>query len=270
MRVTNSWSMTFLMDDSHRALAARPLRWFYLAAALLSGAQPLAAQPASGRVHARVVHDGVPVAGAVITAAARTWTTGVEGAITLELAPGPVRLEITAPGLEAEAAEVTVPAGGEVRVLVELRAPLELEEEVIVSATRSGKRLQDQAVRVEVLEREEIEEKLLMTPGDVAMLLNETSGLRVQVAAPSLGAANVRVQGLRGRYTQILADGLPLYGGQTGSIGLLQIPPMDLGQVEIIKGAASAFYGASALGGVVNLVSRRPPDQEQERELLLN
>ena len=92
-----------------------------------------------------------------------------------------------------------------------------------------------------------------MTPGDITMMLNETSGLRVQVTSPSLGGASVRVQGLRGRYTQILSDGLPLYGGQTGGLGLLQIPPMDLGGVEVIKGVASALYGGSALGGVVNL-----------------
>jgi iron complex outermembrane receptor protein len=140
---------------------------------------------------------------------------------------------------------------------------------VIVSATRTDRRIEDVPLRVEVLEREEVEEKMLMTPGDVSMMLNETSGLRVQTTSPSLGGANVRVQGLRGRYTQILSDGLPLYGGQTGSLGLLQIPPMDLGQVEIIKGAASALYGASALGGVINLVSRRPGD-EAERELLVN
>ena len=106
-----------------------------------------------------------------------------------------------------------------------------------------------------------------MTPGDISMLLNETAGLRVQPTAPSLGGASVRIQGLRGRYTQILSDGLPLYGGQAGALGPLQIPPMDLGQVEVIKGAASALYGSTALGGVVNLISRRPED---ERELLVN
>ena len=97
-----------------------------------------------------------------------------------------------------------------------------------------------------------------MTPGSVAMLLAETTGLRVQTTAPSLGAANVRVNGLRGRYTQLLADGLPLYGSQGDSLSLLQVPPLDLGRVEIIKGAASALYGPTALGGVVNLVTRRP------------
>jgi outer membrane receptor for ferrienterochelin and colicins len=106
-----------------------------------------------------------------------------------------------------------------------------------------------------------------MTPGDISMLLNETAGLRVQPTAPSLGGASVRIQGLRGRYTLILSDGLPLYGGQSGALGPLQIPPMDLGQVEVIKGVASALFGATALGGVVNLVSRRP---RPEREILLN
>lgn len=140
-------------------------------------------------------------------------------------------------------------------------------EAVIVQATRTGRRVQDEPIRVEVMGREEIEEKMLMRPGNVAMIVSETGGLRVQVTSPALGASNVRVQGMRGRYTQLLADGLPLYGGQ--SIGLLQIPPTDLGQVEVIKGAASALYGSSALGGVINLVSRRPSDAPTG-EMLLN
>ncbi|QNG49071.1 TonB-dependent receptor plug domain-containing protein [Sphingobium yanoikuyae] len=145
----------------------------------------------------------------------------------------------------------------------------EAETEIVVQATRTGRRVQDEPIRVEVINREEIEEKLVMRPGNIAMLVSETPGVRVQTTSPALGAANVRIQGLKGRYAQILADGLPLYGGQTPSIGLLQIPPTDLGQVEIIKGAASALYGPSALGGVINLVSRRPASEPQG-ELLLN
>ena len=97
-----------------------------------------------------------------------------------------------------------------------------------------------------------------MTPGDIVMMLNEMGGLRVQATSPSLGAASVRVQGMRGRYTRFLSDGLPLFGAEVGGLGLLQIPPTDLGQVEVIKGVASALYGAGAMGGVVNLISRRP------------
>src|SRR5690349_10896064 len=144
----------------------------------------------------------------------------------------------------------------------------EVKEEITVSATRSDRRLQDEPLRVEVIDQEEIEEKALMTPGSVAMLLGETTGLRVQTIAPSLGAANVRIQGLRGRYAQLLADGLPLYGAGGDSLNLLQVPPLDLGQVEVIKGAASALYGPAALGGIINLVSRQP--REAETEALIN
>jgi len=90
------------------------------------------------------------------------------------------------------------------------------------------------------------------------MLVNEIGGIRVQVTSPALGAANVRIQGLEGRYTQLLADNLPLYGGQAASLGLLQVPPTDLAQVEVIKGSVSALYGGSALGGLINLISKRP------------
>jgi len=131
---------------------------------------------------------------------------------------------------------------------------------IVVRATRTGRGVEDQPIRVEMINREEIEEKAIMRPGNIAMLVNETGGVRVQVTSPALGAANIRMQGLYGRYTQLLADGLPLYGGQAASIGLLQIPPTDLAQVEVIKGSASSLYGASALGGVINLVSRRPAE----------
>jgi outer membrane receptor for ferrienterochelin and colicins len=148
-------------------------------------------------------------------------------------------------------------------------APIEIEAAVLVTATRTGGRLDDQPTRVEVLEREEIEEKMLMTPGDIVMMLNEMGGMRVQATSPSMGAATVRIQGMRGRYTRVLFDGLPLAGQQVGGLGLLQIPPMDLGQVEVIKGVASALYGAGAMGGVINLVARRPQD-DIVREALVN
>lgn len=160
-------------------------------------------------------------------------------------------LPFYAPAAAQEAAEPSV---------ADQHDEAEDEEEIIVQGTRTRRRVQDEPIRVEVIAGEEIEEKAIMRPGNIAMLVNETGGVRVQVTSPALGAANIRIQGLEGRYTQLLADGLPLYGGQAASLGLLQIPPTDLGQVEVIKGAASALYGASALGGVINLISKRPGD----------
>ncbi len=137
--------------------------------------------------------------------------------------------------------------------------PDPIQEQVTVYATRTEGRLEDLPARVEILDQDEIDEKTAMTPGNIVMMLNETSGLRVQTTSPSLGASSVRIQGMKGRYTRFLADGLPLFGQQGAGLGLLQIRPVDLGQVEIIKGGASALYGVGAMGGVVNLITRRPP-----------
>ena len=142
-------------------------------------------------------------------------------------------------------------------------------EKIQVTASRLGRIVTESATRTEVINGEEIQEKALMRPGNISMLVAETGGVRVQNTSPALGSANIRLQSMYGRYTQLLSDGLPLYGGQTASIGLLQIPPTDLANVEIIKGSASSLYGGSALGGVINLISRTPSD-EFEGKVLLN
>lgn len=142
-------------------------------------------------------------------------------------------------------------------------------EKIQVTASRLGRIVTESATRTEIINGEEIQEKALMRPGNISMLVAETGGVRVQTTSPALGSANIRLQGLYGRYTQLLSDGLPLYGGQTASIGLLQIPPTDLANVEIIKGSASSLYGGSALGGVINLISRTPSNAF-EGEVLAN
>ena len=222
------------------------------------------------RVRVEVRAGGDPAAGATVVVAGTTHVTDADG---LALAPAPagmVQVTVVREGFVPVTVLVTVAPGEERVVRVALEPELTLEEEVtVVATTRTGRRIEDQPMRVEALDREEIEEKMLMTPGDIVMMLNEMGGMRVQTTSPSLGAASVRIQGMRGRYTRVLSDGLPLYGSQPGGLGLLQIPPMDLGQVEVIKGVASALHGAGAMGGVVNLLSRRPGD-EAEREILLN
>jgi iron complex outermembrane receptor protein len=210
-------------------------------------------------------HDG-PVEAATIRLDSMTAITDARGRAVFRVRPG--RHTLRAERLGYAAAQRTVEISArDTTITLELAEEAIEEEAIVVTSTRGERRIEDEPIRVEVVTQEEIEEKLLMTPGSIAMLLNETTGLRVQETSPSLGGAMIRIQGLRGRYTQMLSDGLPLYGGQAGSLGLLQIPPMDLRQVEVIKGAASALYGASALGGVVNLVSRRP---DGVRELLVN
>ena len=222
----------------------------------------------SANLDVEVRFESKPVAQATVTINGTTHVTDAEGRLTASVMPGGVEVTVVKDGFSPAAVTVAVQPGQGQRILVELQESPTFEAEVVVSATRTDRRLEDQPMRVEVLAREEIEEKMLMTPGDIVMMLNEMGGMRVQATSPSLGAASVRIQGMRGRYTRFFSDGLPLFG-EVGGLGLLQIPPMDLGQVEVIKGVASSLYGAGAMGGVVNLLSRRP-GADAQRELLIN
>jgi len=239
-----------------------------LAVALLI---PLASLPAqqtdSATIRVKVLSEGNPLAGARIQAGTQVALTATTGVAVVRVAPGVVLVRAARIGYDPMTMELLLTARADTSITLELARGASEVEELVVSVTRSNRRLADQPLRIEVLGQEEIEEKVLMTPGDIAMMLNETGGLRVQNTSPSLGGANIRVQGLRGRYTLLLSDGLPLHGEQAGGPGLLQVPPMDLGQVEVLKGSASAFHGSAALGGVINLLSRRPSG---EREALFN
>ena len=129
-------------------------------------------------------------------------------------------------------------------------------DQLIVTATRTPGLIRDEPLRVEAVPAEEIEENLTVQPGNLSSLLNELPGVRVQSEAPGLGGAGLQLRGMPTRDTLVLTDGLPLLGVEPDGFGLLQTPPLDLARVEVIKGAASALYGAGALGGVLNLVSQ--------------
>jgi outer membrane receptor for ferrienterochelin and colicins len=269
------------MQAAQPVSAARVLRVVRLAGALVvvglmphrvSAQRTTSSTDSTVSVTVRVQGDSTgttTVAAAIVRSGAVSARTEERGQATLRLPVGTRMIVAAKLGYRPDSVAVTLRSGTDTAITLTLIAQAVNVEAVLVTATRSERRVEDTPLRVEVIDEEEIAEKVAMSPGDIAMMLNETSGLRVQATNPSLGGANVRIQGLRGRYSLLLADGLPLYGGQAGGLGLLQIPPVDLGRVEIIKGTASALYGSSALGGVIDLVSRRP-GAEAERTALVN
>lgn len=136
-------------------------------------------------------------------------------------------------------------------------------EEVIVSSTRTNSRIEDLNTKVEVLGEEDMDEESTVVPASVTSILGDLSIITIQRTNPVNGNDAIRMQGLDSRYTQIMRDGLPLYGGFSGSLGVLSIPPLDLKQVEIIKGSASTLYGGGAIGGLINFISKAPKDSAQ-------
>ena len=224
----------------------------------------LEAQTPTGTVVVHVTAGETPVAGATVASGATRGVTDRSGAATLTLPLGGRMLNITQIGFAPESVQVTVQAGTN-EVSVTLR-PAELAE-VVISATRNERRVSDEPTRVEVTGRDDVEEQIGGSPGIIAELLTESGGVRVQRTSAGSSGSSVRIRGMRGRYTKILSDGLPLFGVTTEGLGPLQIPPIDLQRVEVIKGVASALYGPTALAGVVNLVSEQPTSQ---REIVVN
>lgn len=138
-----------------------------------------------------------------------------------------------------------------------------------VASTRTARPVDDQALPVTLIGRDQIERSMLAAPGDVLRSFNLTPGAYVQTTSPVLGTATVRLQGLPGRYTRLFFDGVPQFFDRPGGYALLRIPTMDLAGVEVIKGPTSSLFGPDALGGAVNFLSRAP-GAEPSREFLFN
>ena len=197
-------------------------------------------------------------------------SAGINGFIRIENIPdGSHIIEFRFIGYEVLTRTYDFPLTITAPLRITLSPDAQTLQAVEITTTRSTRTIEDIPTRMETIGAEELEEKGNMRPGDIRMLLMESTGIQVQQTSPVSGNANFRIQGLDGRYTQLLRDGFPLYSGFAGGLSIMQIPPLDLRRVDIIKGAASTLYGGGAIAGIVNLVSKTPTD-EPELSFLVN
>lgn len=126
---------------------------------------------------------------------------------------------------------------------------------VVVTGTATPHLVEDAPVRTEVIPRLIIERK--QAP-NLAEALSFHTGVRVENNCQNCNFTQVRILGMQGRYSQILIDGDPVVSSLAGVYGLEHIPEEMIDQIEIVKGGGSALYGAGAVAGVVNVITRRP------------
>ena len=215
---------------------------------------------------------GGPVIGATIRTTARPVTgaaTDATGTARMPALPAAATsLLVSAVGYDNRTVSLAEPRPDTLLVL--LHAAQEELDVVTVTATRTNSRIEDLPIKVEVLGLEDMDEESAVVPGNVASILGDISIIHIQKTSPVNGNTAIRMQGLDPKYTQILRDGLPLYEGFSGNLGVLQIPPLDLKQVEVIKGSVSTLYGGGAIGGLVNIVSKTPTSETPYFTALLN
>lgn len=196
-------------------------------------------------------------ASAALINSGKGWVSDSVGRIRVdELGAGNYVFVFSAAGYSTKELRLSIPTRDTVVVLLEPDG--EALGEVVVTSTRTFGRVKDLPVRVEVLGSEDMEEETSMHPSNVAMLLSEASGVQTQQTSASSGNVQIKILGLDGKYTQLLKDGFPLYSGFSDGLSIMQIPPLDLKQVELIKGSASALYGGDAIAGIINFVSKTP------------
>lgn len=214
-------------------------------------------------------HAALPAATVTLTGTPGGATTNSNGVAKLPRPnAGPQTLSVRFIGYKNYNSTLQFPRVTDT-VLVALEPVEEKMEEVVISSTRTTRTIQNIPTRVEFIGGEELEEKGNMKPGDIRMMLAESTGIQTQQVSATSANSSIRIQGLDGRYTQLLRDGFPLYAGFSGGLGLLQTPPLDLKQVEVIKGASSTLYGGGAIAGLVNLISRLPVT-ERDLRLMAN
>jgi len=206
-----------------------------------------------------------PLIGATVSlGSSQGAITNIKGLATIkDIRSDTIQVSISYVGYTNEILSFYFPLSG-IQV-IELEEGEELEE-VVVMSTRSSRTIDDIPTRIEAIGSEELEEKAIMKSSNIAMVLRESTGIQMQQTSASSANQSIRIQGLDGRYTQILKDGFPLFGGFSSGLSIMQIPPLDLRQVEIIKGSNSTLYGGGAIAGLINLVTYTP---QEERKLRL-
>lgn len=211
--------------------------------------------------------DKQPLMGvtAVLEPLAKGGISNERGEIHLENIPdGTYELRLSYVGYATAVQTLSFPSDGTGSGKTFYLLPqVEEMEEVTLVSTRSSRTIVDIPTRVEVIAGEELSEKGNMKPGDIRMLLNESTGIRTQQTSATSYNSSIRIQGLDGKYTQLLRDGFPLYSGFASGLSLMQIAPLDLKQVEVVKGSSSTLYGGGAIAGLVNLISKTPEDEPE-------
>ena len=134
-----------------------------------------------------------------------------------------------------------------------------LTEEIVVTATRTQKLFSETPVRVTVINQEDIEKK---APANLADTLYQMTGVRVENDCQNCNFTQVRINGMEGKYTQILIDSSPVISAMTGVYGLEQIPAEMLNRIEIVKGGGSVLYGGNAVAGVINILTKEPEESK--------
>jgi outer membrane receptor for ferrienterochelin and colicins len=209
-----------------------------------------------GHVTSKSNREHIAFANIMIKGTTHGTTTDISGHFKLANLPlGNQIVVIQCLGYRTTEKEVFFERGKSIELFVELETDALNLEQVVITGTRTQHYVKDVPVRTEVITSREIENK---NASNIYQALEGTPGVRVENQCQSCNFTMVRMQGLGAEHTQVLINGQPMYSGLAGIYGLQQLSTIDVGRIEVVKGAGSALYGSSAIAGAINIVTKEP------------
>lgn len=213
----------------------------------------------SFRISGKIVEhkSGIPLYGAnvVVTGTMQGCATGMDGDFKIEgIRKAEVTLGISMIGYKSENITINLlekESGYEFTLLPSL---LEMGT-VVITGTNSRQLYEDASVKTEIVTK-----KLIQQQGacNLAQSLGLQTGVMVENDCNNCNFTQVRILGFDGKYSQILIDGDPVVSSLGGVYGLEHYPQEMIEQIEIVKGGGSALYGAGAVAGTINMITKRP------------
>lgn len=227
-----------------------------------------------GQVTVKGTNEAVPYASVQIIGSANGAITNEEGKFVIRKLPaGKYSVKVACVGYKSLTKTVLIEGGNRgsgdnnrhryrsnnpndgVEVLFALEEDAIMTEEVVVSANRNEVSRREAPVVVNVMGAKLFE---AVNSTDLSKSLSYQSGLRVENNCQNCAFPQVRINGLEGPYSQILINSRPIVSALSGVYGLEQIPVNMIDRVEVVRGGGSALFGANAVGGTINIITKDP------------
>ncbi len=209
-----------------------------------------------GHVIEEGTEDDVPYAAVLLVETGQGMTADEYGKFQFNYIPaGEYTLRVQLIGYEPKEVKVKVSKEKPLDMHVHMAVKGFVADEVVVSASRNAVRRCEAPVVVNVLNAKLFEQT---NSTDLAKTLNYQSGLRVENNCQNCAFPQVRINGLEGPYSQILINSRPVVSALSGVYGLEQIPVNMIDRIEVVRGGGSALFGANAVGGTINIITKEP------------